>query len=260
MTGRTRSLILALFVLPVVIALGCGGGQQAPAEQAKPAEAAAPAAPAVDVAKHMHEHLARVTTMQEAVIRGDMEAAVEPARWIADHQETAGLPAGTEQIVADLKKSAAVVAEAKDFKNAATATAMVISYCGTCHATAKVSPAVAEPARPAAEGPLATHMVEHQFATDLLYQGLVMPSEERWQKGLAAMAGTPLAEKDLPKDAKLTKEIVALEKQVHELAAKAKSATDIGTKVALYGEYIGGCAGCHELHGKVWGPGLPKTQ
>ena len=103
-------------------------------------------------------------------------------------------------------------------------------------------------------------MVEHQFATDLLYQGLVMPSEERWQKGLAAMAGTPLAEKDLPKDAKLTKEIVALEKHVHEMAAKAKTATDIGTKVAFYGEYIGGCAGCHELHGKVWGPGLPKTQ
>jgi mono/diheme cytochrome c family protein len=41
---------------------------------------------------------------------------------------------------------------------------------------------------------------------------------------------------------------------------KAKAAADIGTKVAFYGEYIGGCAGCHGLHGKVWGPGLPKTQ
>ena len=55
-------------------AAGCSSAQQAPAEQAKPAE---PAAPAVDVAAHMHEHLARVTTMQEAVIRGDIEAAVE---------------------------------------------------------------------------------------------------------------------------------------------------------------------------------------
>ena len=103
-------------------------------------------------------------------------------------------------------------------------------------------------------------MMEHQRATDLLYQGLVMPSEERWQKGLAVMQATPLSEKDLPTDAKLTKEVVALEKKVHELAANAKTATDLGTKVAFYGEYIGGCAGCHELHGKVWGPGLPKTQ
>jgi cytochrome c553 len=157
-----------------------------------------------------------------------------------------------------MKKQAAVVAEAKDFKNAATATAMVISYCGTCHTAAKITPAIPEAARPVAEASLAAHMMEHQWATDLLYQGLVIPSEERWQKGLAAMAATPLSAKDLPKDAKLTKEVVALEKNVHDLASKAKTATDLGTKVAFYGEYIGGCAGCHELHGKVWGPGLPK--
>ena len=229
MTGRTRSLILALVALPLVLALGCGG-QQPPAEQAKPAE---PAAPAVDVAKHMHEHLARVTTMQEAVIRGDIEAAVEPARWIADHQPTAGLPIGQEAVLADMKKQAAVVAEAKDFKNAATATAMVISYCGTCHAAAKITAAIPEAPKPVAEPAVAAHMMEHQWATDLLYQGLVMPSEERWQKGLAAMQGTPLTEKDLPKDAKLTKDIVALEKKVHEMADKAKTATDLGSQGGL---------------------------
>jgi hypothetical protein len=260
MTGRTSSLILALLVFPVVVAVGCGGGQQAPAEQSKPAEPATPAAPAADVAKQMHENLARVTAMQEAVIRGDVDAAVEPARWIADHQETTGLPAGQETVLADMKKQAAVVAEAKDFKNAATATAMVISYCGKCHDAGKVTAAIPEAPKPTAEGPVAAHMMEHQWATDMLYQGLVIPSEERWQKGLAAMAGAPLAEKDLPKDAKLTKDIAALEKKVHEMAGKAKTAADLGTKVAFYGEYIGGCAGCHGLHGKVWGPGLPKTQ
>lgn len=256
MSGRIRSSALALLALSVIVA-ACGGAQQPPAEQAKPA---APPAPAVDVSKAMHENLARVTVMQEAVIRGDMEATVEPARWIAEHQETAGLPAGTESVLADMKKQAAVVAEAKDFKNAATATAMVVSYCGTCHTAAKVVPAIPEPAKPVAEAGVATHMMEHQWATDLLYQGLVMPSGDRWQKGLEAMAGVPLSDKDLPKDAKLTKEVAALEKKVHELAGRAKAAQDLGTKVAFYGEYIGGCAGCHGLHGTVWGPGLPKTQ
>jgi len=156
-----------------------------------------------------------------------------------------------------MKKSAAVVAEAKDFKNAATA--MVISYCGTCHTAAKVSPAIPEAPKPVAESAIAAHMMDNRWTTDLLYQSLVMPSEERWQKGLAAAQTTPLAEKDLPKDAKLTKEVAALEKKVHEMAAKARTATDLGTKVAFYGEYIAGCVGCHELHGKVWGPGLPKT-
>jgi hypothetical protein len=257
MTGRIRTLAFMIVALSTVVVLGCGGAQQPPAEQAKPA--AAPP-PAVDVSKSMHENLARLSVMQEAVIRGDVEATVEPAAWIADHQPTEGLPAGTESALADLKKQAAVVAGAKDFKNAATATAMALSYCGTCHSAAKVTPAMPEAVRPSAEGPLAAHMLEHQWATDLLYQGLVMPSEERWQKGLAAMAGAPLAEKDLPKDAKLTKEVAGLEKRVHEMAARAKTATDLGTKVAFYGEYLSGCAGCHELHGKVWGPGLPKTQ
>ena len=257
MSRRIRTFICMLLLLPVALVLACSGASQPPAEQPKPAE---PPKPVVDVASHMHEHLARVTAMQEAVIRGDLEAAVEPAKWIAEHQETGGLPAGTETFVAYMKKQAAAVAEAKDLKNAGTATAMTLSYCGSCHAAAKVTPQMAEPAMPAAKGAAEAHMLEHQRATDLMYQGLTMPSDERWQKGLAAMQGSPLAEKDLPKDAKLTREIVALEKKVHELAAKAKTTTDLGTRVALYGEYLSGCAGCHSLHGKVWGPGLPKTQ
>jgi mono/diheme cytochrome c family protein len=257
MTGRTRSLALALISLFVVAALACGKTQHHPAETAKPAE---PAAPSVDVSKQMHDNLARVTVMHEAVLRGDIEAAVEPARWIADNQPTAGLPAGTETVLANMKKQAAVVAESKDFKNAATATAMVVSYCGTCHTAAKYTPVIPEPAKALTEPPLAAHMMEHQWATELLYQGLVIPSEERWKKGLAAMATAPLAEKDLPKDSKLTKDVVALEKKVHDLAAKATKAADLGTKVAFYGEYIGSCAGCHELNGKVWGPGLPRTK
>jgi hypothetical protein len=246
-----------LLLIPVVLILACSGTTQPPAEQPKPAD---PPKPVADVAGHMHEHLARVTAMQEAVIRGDLEGAVEPAKWIAEHQETEGLPAGTESFVGQMKKQAAAVAEAKDLKNAGTATAMTLSYCGSCHAAAKVTPQMMEPVAVPVTDAAKAHMQEHLLATDLMYQGLTMPSEQRWQKGLAAMQGAPLAEKDLPKDAKLTKEILALEKRVHELAAKAKTVTDLGTKVAFYGEYLGGCAGCHSLHGRIWGPGLPKTQ
>jgi mono/diheme cytochrome c family protein len=257
MSRRIRIFICLLLLLPVAFILACSGASQPPAEQPKPAE---PPKPAADVAGHMHEHMARVIEMQDAVIRGDIEAAVAPAKWIADHQEIEGLPAGTETIVANMKKQAAAVAEAKDLKNAGVATAMTLSYCGSCHAAAKVTPQMMMPvALPVTSG-VKAHMMEHQLATDLMYQGLTMPSEERWQKGLDAMQVSPLAEKDMPKDAKLTKEIVALEKRVHEVAAQAKKTTDVGTKVALYGEYLSGCAGCHSLHGKVWGPGLPKTQ
>jgi hypothetical protein len=42
-------------------------------------------------------------------------------------------------------------------------------------------------------------MMGHRWVTNLLYQGLVMPSEERWQEGLSAMQGMPLTDKGLPK-------------------------------------------------------------
>lgn len=258
MSGRIRLLTLAIFALVVVAA--CGAPQPPAGEQAKPAEPAQPAQPAADVSKAMHENLERVTVMHAAVLRGDLEATVEPARWIAENQPTTGLPAGMESVLSDMKQQASVVAGATDPRHAATATAMVVSYCGTCHKAAQYTPDIPEPVKPVAASGLEAHMMEHQWATDLLYQGLVIPSEERWQKGLDAMAVTPLAEKDLPKDAALTKEIAALGKKVHDLAAQAKKAPDLGTKVAYYGEYIGGCAGCHGLHGKMWGPGLPKTQ
>jgi hypothetical protein len=237
-------------------AAGCNSAPPPSAEPPKPAETAKPA---VVVGTIMHEQLTRVTAMQDAVARGDLEAAAEPARWIVEHQSTDGLPAGTAQIVADLKKSAGVVAEAKDLKNAATATAMVVSYCGTCHAAAKATPAMPEPVKPAGTTTASAHMLEHEWAAQLLYQGLAIPSEERWQKGLNAMKASALAGKDLPKDAKLTREIVALEKRVHDIAANAGKVADIGTKVAVYGDALASCAGCHSLHGQTWGPGLPKT-
>jgi cytochrome c553 len=252
-----RPLIAALLLAPIVVVSACGGTSQPPAEKTAPPD---PPKPAVDVAKHMHEHLARVTDIQEAVVRGDMEAAVEPARWIADHQETEGLPAGTASFVADMKKSAAVVAEAKDFRNAATATAMVVSYCGACHEAAKAKISLADLPKPTARPGLAAHMLDHQWAVDLMYQGLIVPSDDQWKQGIAALKAAPLAAADLPKDTKLTGEIRASEKKLHDLADKAVVATDVGSKVAVYAEVLDECATCHGLHGKVWGPGLPKTK
>ena len=258
MTGRTRSLLLALLVIPSVIALGCGGGQQAPAEQAKPAE---PPKPAVDVAKHMHEHLARVTAMQEAVIRGDIEAAVEPAKWIADHQETAGLQAGTESFVADLKKQAAVVAEAKDLKNAATATAMTISYCGACHAAAKVTPAMPEIAKPAATGaavrshagapvgdgpdvPGPGDAVRGAVAEGPRRDAGLAARREGPSEGREADQGNRRAREERPRTGRQGEDRHG---RRHEGRASTAS-TSAGAPVAT------------SLHGKVWGPGLPKTQ
>jgi cytochrome c553 len=250
----SRSFTCAVLILFSAFALACGSSQP-PAEQAaKPAE---PPKPAVDLVKDMHDHLGHVTTMQEAVIRGDLDAVAEPANWIANHEE-APLPAGTEGFAPDIKRTAAMAAGAKDIKSAATATSQLVAACGACHVAVKTPVKWPEVVKPAAGAGVAAHMLEHQWAIDLMYQGLAMPSEEAWKKGIEALKASPMAPAELPKDEKLTKEIVAYEKTVHELAAKAQVATDIGSKVAVYGEAIASCASCHGLHGKMWGPGIPK--
>jgi cytochrome c553 len=241
-------------ILVAVFAVACGSSQP-PAEQAKPVE---PAKPVVDLTKDMHDHLSRVTTMQAAVIRGDLEAAVEPATWIMNRDEVP-FPAGTETYVPDIKKTAGMAAAAKDIGSAATATAQLVAACGACHKASKRTIKWPMAAKPADGGAgISAHMLEHQWAIDLMYQGLALPSDDAWMIGVEGLREAPMAAKDLPKDAKLTKEIVAFETKVHGLAAKAQAAPDLGSKVAVYAEALAACASCHGLHGQVWGPGLVK--
>lgn len=256
MSRRSRFLIIAaLLLLPLVAVLACGGSQP-PAE--KPAPAAAPTAkPVTELTKDMHNQLGKVTIVQQAVIRGDLETAAVPAKWMADHQEVAGFPANTASYIVDMKKFAANVAGAKDIKGAATATTMMVSYCGGCHVAAQVKPAFPDLPKPVLVTGTAAHMLEHQWAVDLMYQGLAEPSDELWTKGVDALKAAPLSAADLPKDTSLTAEIVANEKRIHEQAGKALKTSDMGSRVALYSDVLSECATCHSLHGRVWGPGLP---
>jgi hypothetical protein len=72
------------------------------------------------------------------------------------------------------------------------------------------------------------------------------------------LKGAPLKKEELPNDPKLTEEIKAYESQVHQIAERARKANDPKTRVAVYSEVIAGCAECHSLHGRAWGPGVPK--
>jgi hypothetical protein len=105
---------------------------------------------------------------------------------------------------------------------------------------------------------MAAHMAAHQQAIEYLYQGLVTPSDVSWNKGAELLKAAPLATSELPADPALTDDIKAFEGKVHQFAGMARKAADANTRVGLYGELLAGCAECHGLHGKVWGPGLPK--
>jgi len=254
-TIRSPAVAASSFLLLVLI--GCGGP---PAE--KPAASAAPPkeAPGVpaETKAYMTDHYAKATTVQEAVIRGDLDEVREPARWIAEHQQLTGLPAAVQPQVEAMKSAAKAAAEAADLRSAASATATMAVACGKCHAAMGIQPTLAPVLQTARPEPVAARMQDHLRAMDLLYDGLIGPSDQSWTKGAEALKASPLTAKELPKDQKLAKEMVAGETGIHALADKARQSTDLAARAAVYGEFIASCAGCHALHGRVGGPGIPK--
>ncbi len=262
MSRRHTCLTLAILSTALVVTVGaCGGSSQAPADQAKAAASAAQQPKSAQaILKEMDDHFARVREIEEAAIRGDLDGMKAPALAIAQVGSGAGLPTGSEVYVADMKKSAGAVAAAMTVANGATATAAMVATCGTCHAGSKATPKFPDVIMPVMVPGTQSHMLMHQYAVDLMYQGLAIPSDELWKKGAEAMRASPLADRDLPKDAKLTKEVLLSESRVHDIAERATKASDQAAKVAIYGEVIGSCASCHGLHGSVWGPGLPRTE
>jgi cytochrome c553 len=204
----------------------------------------------------MAGHFGKVRELEEAVIRGDLEGAKAAAQWIAEHQETTGLPAGTESYVKATTNASRAVAASASLGNAGVAAAFAVAACGECHAAAKVTPKMPEVSVPQALPSTAALMLAHKHAVDLMYRGMIGPSDTLWKQGAEALKGSPLTDKDLTK---VSKEIVASEKRVRELAGRAAQAVDAGSRIAIYGELVGGCASCHASHGMVLGPGLPKT-
>jgi len=241
--------VSALIVLMLLVA-GCGGSTP-------PAEEQAPAVPVEPVADHMADHFSHVHAIEQAVIRGDLEAAQAPAQWIVEHQSLSNLPADSAVYLAEIRNSASGVASTDDIGNAAVATATMVAACGKCHTATGVTPTMPEVAAPGAEG-ITGHMQQHMQAVDLMYEGLAAPSDELWKKGAEMLKASPLEGENLPQE--LSDDVKASETRVHEMADRAINAADTGAKIAIYGELIGGCASCHGLHGKVWGPGVPPVQ
>ena len=249
-----RRLFVGLIILAAAFVLPACSKSTPPAAQQS--TAAAPAQPAANTAARMADHFGKVRELEAAVIRGDLESAKAAAQWIADHQDAAGLPPGTEVYVIATRNAARAVAASTSLGNAGVATAFAVADCGECHAAAKVTPALPDAIAPPPASGTAARMLAHQYAVDLMYRGMATPSDALWKQGADALKGSALTDKEM---AKAPKELVVFEARVHDLAGRAAQATDTGSKIAIYGELIGGCSGCHAIHGKVLGAGLPKT-
>ena len=205
-----------------------------------------------DRAAHMQAHFSQVMTVHEAVIRGDLAAVRAPAAWLAEHDAPSAFPAGSAPFVAEMQRAARRTVQAPTVLEAALGVADMLKTCGDCHRGVGTMPAVQT--NGAEVGGMVGHMLAHQRSADQMLQGLIVPSTAsvaRRRRGLQRGAAAPRV---FPNDPKLTRELVASEKRIHELAAQAGKAGDSGARAVFYGQIIARCADCHAVHRKVWGP------
>jgi hypothetical protein len=109
----------------------------------------------------MWSHFLAAADVQAAVIRGDLEATMEAATWLAEYDEP-GLPDGAEAFLRELQRAAARVIEATTSEAAGAATGRIAAACGSCHREfypGMETTKLVEP--PPGEGDIAAHMARH---------------------------------------------------------------------------------------------------
>jgi cytochrome c553 len=192
----------------------------------------------------MREHFLRGAAIRDAVIRADLEGVRAPAKWLADHPQE-DLPESAQPNILEMRRLAAEVAAAKDLPQAAHGVARLAAACGSCHVAIEVTPTLVAAFPRGEDETLKGEMKKHYRAADLLYRGLVVPSEHSWNSGAKALAGDP-AELELRRGPGAKPEIETLARRLHDLAEEAGKAGDPKARTEVYGRMLETCSDCHK--------------
>jgi len=209
-----------------------------------------------EVATHMHEHLARITTIKSLIIMGNLDGVREPAIWLADHEAVSGLPEDFEPYVGLMRQYAREVNNALDLKSAAIAVSGMARTCSNCHLANEVEIEFGYDQMPADWSDTVSHMQRHQWAADRLWDGLIAPSDTAWDRGMNMLVDVPLHPDDVTDENSADVDTAALDRiarRIHKLAGLGTIATTPTARSELYGEMLGLCADCHTRLGR--GPG-----
>ncbi len=235
----TSGVTLSILCLLALDGAALFAGAQDPPPPSQPA-----GQPGSSVRPRMREHFTRGAAIRDAVIRADLDGVREPARWLAEHPQT-DLPASAQSNIGEMQRLSAQLAKAPDLAQAARGMAQLAAACGACHTAVEVTPTLMASMPRGEDESLTGHMRKHYRAADLLYRGLVVPSDDSWNRGADALTGDPV-ELELKRGSTPQPEIEALAKQLHGLAQQARKATDARARSEIYGQMLATCSDCHK--------------
>ncbi|CAN5894006.1 hypothetical protein BH11MYX3_BH11MYX3_12110 [soil metagenome] len=191
---------------------------------------------------HMHENFDLLRAVEKLLLRGRLADATSLARAIAEAPDEPGL--GTWAVQATkVRDLAAALGRAPNLDEACKREARLAVACAGCHADVGLAAELtAVPVLPPDKPQIAVRMARHLWATDRLWEAIVMGGNDPWKQGLDVLAATPL-----PFDTG-TYGRSGFAKQLQQLATGARkqsSKDDLPARGRVYGEMLTVCVGCH---------------
>ncbi|MCR9164361.1 MAG: hypothetical protein ACE37F_07005 [Nannocystaceae bacterium] len=217
--------------LPVALLLVCSCAHEERGEVQAPAQPLSAAS--------MERHFEEADAMRAAAVRGEADTVREVATAFAARISESTYPQPWGPSVQRLET---VLARASTVEGAAQSAGLVAEVgasCGGCHADNDVPVAVDWPSEPSPEHRMDTFA----YATELLWLGLIVPSDAAWERGAQAYHAA-LSCEDF-EAVSLGPHHVSLCSSVKATGASVVTANDAAGRQRAFADVVSTCAGCH---------------
>ena len=197
------------------------------------------------IKQRMQLQMDSVSSIQNAVIDGDLAKVKEHAALIAKGGSHV-FPDDWDLHLLQMKATAGELADSKDIAEAAKKTAMLGLQCANCHddLTALVSFEWSE--APLSGGDTKTSMQRHRWAAARLWEGFVAPSDTLWKRGAEALAAERI-DVDAALKGKAPAQARTLAAEVRELGNRALITSSADARADVVGNLLNTCSRCHAL-------------
>lgn len=197
--------------------------------------------PGASTSSVMRAHFADALLIRKAVIAGTPERAADPAELLAKAQKLEDVPASWRTSVDRMQEVAARINNSTSAAQAAGATADLGVACGECHQRLGGPKASSEPPPPEGKA-LVERMQRHVWATERLWEGLIVPSGDAWNAGAKALSTSAFPDEILKQGGVHGRSAAS---DFTKLVVKAPAKKTVEERAALYAELLVTCGGCH---------------
>ena len=181
-----------------------------------------------------------VTAARDAILKNDVSLIQVEMGWMT---ASGTLPATLTPPVMSSATAAASPDEAEAPRAAALFLGELGVVCGDCHTGH--GPALAQIEAPSSATGVLPHMHRHMWAADRMWEGLIGPSEPRWNQGVALLSGLDLDPAQFSGRDEQDSPAGYLTPWIRRIGLESLRTGDPETRGRLYGDLLATCAECH---------------